>query len=91
MSCLRAAVFSYFLAFTLLVFEVDAQSSARVLIYSATQGFRHDSIPTAIKALQANQSTINAMFDNSEDEADFNDDNLARYDALVFLSTTGEG
>ncbi|KAF9266593.1 class I glutamine amidotransferase-like protein [Marasmius fiardii PR-910] len=63
---------------------------ARVLIYSATQGFRHDSIPTAIQALKEKGPTVQIEFDNTEDENQFTDNNLARYDAIVFLSTTGE-
>jgi hypothetical protein len=66
-------------------------STAKILIYSATEQFRHDSIPTAIEALKANQSSINVQFDATEDQSKFSDDNLAQYDALLFLSNTGEG
>jgi len=65
-------------------------SFARILIYSATRDFRHDSIPTAIQAMRTNQSAINAQFDNTEDQTQFNDQVLAQYDALVFLDNTGE-
>lgn len=65
--------------------------SPRILIYSATAGFRHDSIPTAIEALQNASNAINVRFDSTEDQTLFNDQNLARYDAILFLSTTGEG
>jgi hypothetical protein len=65
-------------------------ATARLLIYSATTAFRHDSIPTAIRALQTAPS-VDAIFDATEDASDFNDANLAKYDALIFLSTTGEG
>lgn len=79
-----------FLSFA--VFAVRAQYYApRVLIYSATAAFRHDSIPTAIAALKANSASINVTFDDTEDRADFNDINLANYDGVVFLSNTGEG
>ncbi|KAJ7583643.1 class I glutamine amidotransferase-like protein [Mycena floridula] len=63
---------------------------AKILLYSATQGFRHDSIPVAIQALQSNQSSINVVFDSTEDQTQFSDQNLANYDAIMFLSTTGE-
>jgi len=66
-------------------------STARILIYSATRDFRHDSIPTAIQAMKTNQSAIRAQFDNTEDQAQFNDQVLAQYDALLFLDNTGEG
>jgi len=52
--------------------------------------FRHDSIPTAVEALIGHSSTVNAVFDHTEDQAQFTDDNLQRYDALLFLSNTGE-
>jgi hypothetical protein len=69
---------------------VDA-AKARILIYSATRDFRHDSIPTAIEALKARQDSINAQFDNTEDQTQFTDDVLSNYDTILFLSTTGEG
>lgn len=62
----------------------------RVLIFTATTGFRHDSIPTAIRILKENQARIGVTFDDTEDNADFTDDNLARYDGLVFVSASGE-
>ncbi|KJA26377.1 hypothetical protein HYPSUDRAFT_36688 [Hypholoma sublateritium FD-334 SS-4] len=65
-------------------------ATPRILIYSATRDFRHDSIPTAIEALKANQATIGAEFDATEDEAQFTDSILASYDTILFLSTTGE-
>ncbi|KAJ2922845.1 hypothetical protein H1R20_g14231, partial [Candolleomyces eurysporus] len=78
-----------FLSFA--VFTAQAQHFApRVLIYSATAAFRHDSIPTAIAALKANSASINVTFDDTEDRTDFNDINLANYDGVVFLSNTGE-
>jgi len=66
-------------------------ATARLLIYSATERFRHDSIPTAIDSLKENGPAIDVIFDATEDASQFNDANLAMYDALVFLSTTGEG
>ena len=66
-------------------------ATPRILIYSATRDFRHDSIPTAIQALKANQASIGAEFDATEDETQFTDSILANYDTILFLSTTGEG
>ncbi|KAI0350012.1 class I glutamine amidotransferase-like protein [Trametes cingulata] len=71
--------------------ETLAQSSvARVLIYSATRDFRHDSIPTAVDALVAQGPAANITFDHTEDQTWFTDDRLQQYDALLFLSNTGE-
>jgi len=63
----------------------------RVLIYSLTREFRHDSIPSAIRALQAKASAINVEFDTTEEPGRFTDEGLSRYDAILFLSNTAEG
>nr|VWO99763.1 Epl1 protein (Extracellular small protein 1) [Ganoderma boninense] len=63
---------------------------ARILIYSATADFRHDSIPTAVDALVQLGPDSNIAFDRTEDKTWFTDDTLAQYDALLFLSNTGE-
>ncbi|MBP2335085.1 glucose/arabinose dehydrogenase/PKD repeat protein [Saccharothrix coeruleofusca] len=61
-----------------------------VLVFSKTAGFRHDSIPAGIAAITelgaANGFTVEA----TEDAGAFTDENLARYDAVVWLSTTGD-
>ncbi|KDR78917.1 hypothetical protein GALMADRAFT_224169 [Galerina marginata CBS 339.88] len=69
---------------------ISAAGIARILIYSATRGFRHDSIPTAIDALKARGTTIDAEFVSTEDPSQFMDTILSGFDAIVFLSTTGE-
>jgi hypothetical protein len=83
----------FFTALWVFSYVLSAQSSvpARILIYSATADYRHDSIPTAIQALKAQGPSINVVFDNSEDQSIFNDQGLAVYDALLFLDNTGEG
>jgi hypothetical protein len=87
---LRLALLVLFHPLLSILPSVAQQSSvARILIYSATRDFRHDSIPIAIQAMKANQSAINAEFDNTEDQTQFNDQILAGYDALVFLDNTG--
>lgn len=83
--------FSLFFLSLLPRFSVAQSNPARVLIYSATAGFRHDSIPTAIDSLKSKAASVNVIFDATEDRAQFKDDVLDRYDALMFLSTTGEG
>ncbi|KAI1797425.1 class I glutamine amidotransferase-like protein [Ganoderma leucocontextum] len=63
---------------------------ARILIYSATADYRHDSIPTAVDSLVQLGPHSNIAFDHTEDKTWFTDDTLAQYDALLFLSNTGE-
>ncbi|MEU4551215.1 ThuA domain-containing protein [Micromonospora violae] len=61
-----------------------------VLVFSKTAGFRHDSIPTGIAAIQQLGAANGFTVDNSEDGAAFNDANLAKYKAVIWLSTTGD-
>ncbi len=61
-----------------------------VLVFSKTEGFRHDSIPGGIAAIRQQGSSRGFSIDATEDAAAFTDDNLARYKAVVFLSTTGD-
>jgi len=86
----------WFLAFYLIISStVPVQSAvlgtANVLIYSATMRYRHGSIPTAIESLQSRCAGYNITFEDTEDPTWFRDDRLRKYDAIVFLSTTGEG
>ncbi|KAG2017848.1 glycosyl-hydrolase [Coprinopsis cinerea AmutBmut pab1-1] len=81
--------FALFLLFSTLG-AGQQQHIARVLVYSATTGFRHDSIPTAIEALEANAESINSIFESTEDRGRFTDEYLSEFDAVVFLSTTGD-
>jgi cytochrome c len=69
-------------------FQNDAP--ARVLVFSKTEGFRHDCIPTAMAALRKLGKENGMMVDSTEDAADFNEKNLKRYNAVVFLCTTGD-
>jgi cytochrome c len=61
-----------------------------VLVFSRTAGFRHDSIPAGIAAIRQQGSTRGFSVDATEDPNAFTDDGLARYKAIVFLSTTGD-
>ncbi|EUC53949.1 trehalose utilization protein [Rhizoctonia solani AG-3 Rhs1AP] len=63
---------------------------AKVLLCSRTDGFRHDSIPTAVKQLQAWGPYYNISFDATEDQTKFTSENLAQYDALMFVHTSGD-
>ncbi|MEV0649057.1 ThuA domain-containing protein [Phytomonospora sp. NPDC050363] len=62
----------------------------RLLIFSKTTGFRHDSIPTGVAAVESLAAAGGYTADATEDSAAFTADNLARYAAVVFLSTSGQ-
>ncbi|HEX2289473.1 MAG TPA: ThuA domain-containing protein, partial [Pseudonocardiaceae bacterium] len=61
-----------------------------VLVFSRTVGFRHDSIPIGTQTIRdlgaANTFSVTA----TEDPNAFNSGNLAQYEAVVFLNTTGD-
>jgi type 1 glutamine amidotransferase len=62
----------------------------RVLVFSKTAGFRHDSIPAGIAAVEKLGSEHNFAVDATEDDTVFNDANLSHYQAVIFLLTTGD-
>jgi len=62
----------------------------KVLVFSKTAGFRHTSIPNGITAIQQLGAANGFAVDATEDSAAFTDANLAQYDVLIFLSTTGD-
>src|SRR4051794_20167825 len=72
------------------VADAPANQLSKVLVFSKTAGFRHDSIPQGIAAIQALGASNGFTVDATEDGAQFTDANLARYDVVVFLSTTGD-
>ncbi|MFI9005709.1 ThuA domain-containing protein [Actinosynnema sp. NPDC053489] len=61
-----------------------------VLVFSKTAAFRHDSIGAGTQLVRdlgaANNFTVTA----TEDSAQFTATNLARFEAVVFLNTTGD-
>ena len=69
---------------------VEAPALDRVLVFSKTGGFRHDSIPQGIAAIQALGTANDFDVVATEDAAQFTDANLATFDVVVFMSTTGE-
>jgi type 1 glutamine amidotransferase len=61
-----------------------------VLVFSKTAGYRHDSIPQGIAAIKALGGEHGFAVDSTEDAARFDDADLAHYQAVVFLNTTGD-
>jgi type 1 glutamine amidotransferase len=60
-----------------------------LLVFSKTTGFRHQSIPAGVRALREIGAEAGFAVDATEDAATFSVANLACYDAVVFLSTSG--
>ncbi|MET0131973.1 MAG: ThuA domain-containing protein [Kibdelosporangium sp.] len=61
-----------------------------VLVFSKTAGFRHDSIPEGVAAIQQLATENNFEVEATEDAGAFTDANLDRFAAVVWLSTTGD-
>jgi type 1 glutamine amidotransferase len=72
------------------VSQAAAAPLTKVLVFSKTAGFRHSSIPNGIAAIQqlgaANGFTVTA----TEDANQFTTANLAQFQAVIWLSTTGD-
>lgn len=64
-------------------------SQNRILVFSKTAGFRHQSIPAGQQALMQMGRENGFAVDTTENAGKFTEDNLKRYSAVVFLSTTG--
>lgn len=62
----------------------------RVLVFSKTAAFRHDSIPTGVAALKTMAALNGWEVDATEDSSVFTAENLKKYQTVVFLSTTGD-
>ncbi len=62
----------------------------KALVFSKTTGFRHDSIPDGVAAIQKLGRDHGFTVDATEDAARFTDAGLAGYDVVIFLSTTGD-
>lgn len=67
----------------------NRSGKARVLIFSKTAGYHHESIPEGIAAIQKLGSQNNFDVDTTSNADWISEDSLGKYAAVVFLSTTG--
>jgi cytochrome c len=66
-----------------------AEEHFRVLVFSKTAGYRHQSIEPGIAALQNLGGAHNFAVEQTEDASVFREENLSRFHAVIFLCTTG--
>jgi type 1 glutamine amidotransferase len=78
------------LALLLPAFAPASGKDFRVLVFSKTTGFRHDSIPDGIALIQTLGAANGFRVDASEDPSVFTARGLRPYRAVVFLNTTGD-
>ncbi|WOO40614.1 ThuA domain-containing protein [Rubellicoccus peritrichatus] len=68
---------------------IEPKAKRKILVYSATAGFRHGSIPTgkfAMEKMGESSSAYEAVV--SDDPANFEKDALKTFDAVLLLNTT---
>ena len=83
---------SHFILAVCFILSASIHSFAKkpkVLIFSKTAGFHHNSIAKGIPAIQKMGLENNFAVDTTTDVTKFNDKNLKVYKALIFLSPTG--
>src|SRR5690606_36418307 len=81
----------------ILVFAIVGISSCnkrsgkpRILVFSKTAGFYHESIPAGNEAIRKLGEENGFEVDTTTNAAWFTEDSLKNYSAVVFLSTTGD-
>jgi len=62
----------------------------RLLIFTKTAGYRHDSIPAAVAALRAIAARHDIEVEHTEDAELFQPVKLSLYKAVAFVNTTGD-
>src|SRR3954470_21370850 len=71
----------------LLVWSCSKKEEPRVLVFSKTTVFRHESIGAGIAAIKKLGEKHRFIVDTTENAASFYEENLKRYKAVIFLST----
>ena len=81
----------FFAAILLLAGGCAQAAQFNVLVFSKTAGWRHDSIPAGVAAIQelGRLHDFN-VFSTEDAKLAFNEQELAKYQAVIFLLTTGE-
>ena len=82
--------FVFFTVLAIILPNCSDNIPPRILLFSKTEGYRHECIPTATAALRKLCFSNGIAVDTTENAADFNEKNLRRYNAVVFLNTTGD-
>lgn len=80
-----------FFTIVLLTFSCSKhEGKPRILVFSKTAGYHHESITQGNTAIEKLGSENNFDVDTTTDAAMFEDDSLKKYAAVVFLSPTGD-
>lgn len=84
----------FFLLAAVILFQSNASArlsdSKKILVFTKTNGFYHTSIVAGVKAIQQLGDENKVQVDTTSDAGYFTPRRLKQYDAIVFLSTTGD-
>lgn len=78
------------LIFTLASMHTSYQQNKKILVFSKTAAFHHNSIAAGNKAILKLGEENKISVDTTTDASKFSADNLKQYTAIVFLNTTGD-
>jgi len=70
--------------------EAPAADTPRILVFTKTAGYRHESIENGVEAIIGLGKEHGFKVVQTEDAAQFAENTLALFEAVVFLSTTGD-
>ncbi len=87
---MQANLLTFITLFSMLLFASCAKETPRVLVFSKTAGFRHESIEAGKAAMLAMAEKYKFQVDTTENDSAFYEENLKKYHAVVFLNTTGD-
>ncbi len=76
--------------FSTMLFSSYSFAQKRILVFSKTAGFRHNSIEPGQKFFFDLGKKQGFEVDTTENAEKFNEENLKKYNAVVWLSTTGD-
>src|SRR6187431_1770655 len=83
------AIAGLLLSLAVAVPPASAAPAFRALLFTKTVGYRHDSIPAGISMFQQQAAANNFELVHSEDSSVFTPANLATFDVLIMLQTSG--
>jgi len=88
MKCTKL-LFCSFLLFFLFSACNQRSGTPRILVFTKAKGYVHASIPVGVQAIIKLGQQHHFDVDTTSDASQFTEDNLKKYAALVFISTTG--
>ncbi len=72
------------------LFSCNDEKPHRLLVFSKTNGFRHASVEAGVMAIQRLAEQHGFEMEATEDSIFLNEENLHRFDAVLFLNTSGD-